>query len=118
MNSHHTQTTQFSWSALSKALPPSAARINTFFHVLDAFFEFQEGCMSARIWGVYPLITSDKQYEDIFCLTMCFFNLCYLVPIHFTCLEITATPFSCETSAVFAGLKNLTQLSFNIRVIG
>ncbi len=40
---HFAQTMQISWSTLSKVLPPSTARIYTFFHVLDAFFEFQEG---------------------------------------------------------------------------
>ncbi len=41
------QTTQFSPS-LSKAPPPSAAQIDTFAHVLDAFFECQEGGTKAN----------------------------------------------------------------------
>ncbi len=46
---HYTQTMQFSRSALSQAPPPATARIDTIFHVLDAFFEFQEPTFS------YPL---------------------------------------------------------------
>ncbi len=45
---HCTQTTQFARSTLSKAPPSSAAQIAKFFHVLDAFFEFQGGGTSAK----------------------------------------------------------------------
>ncbi len=47
-NNRYTQTMQFSRTTLSKAPPPNAGRIDTCFRVLDAFFEFQEECMSAK----------------------------------------------------------------------
>ncbi len=40
---HYTQTTQFSQSTLSKAPPPSAARTDTFFHIVDVFFVISGG---------------------------------------------------------------------------
>ncbi len=40
-----------------------------------------------------------------FMVLLCnFFNVWNLVTIHFNCLEMTSTPFSCQTPVVFCGL--------------
>ncbi len=43
---------QVSRATLSKAPPPRAARIDTFFHALDAFSEFREGCTLTKTLGI------------------------------------------------------------------
>ncbi len=82
-------------------------------HGVSDVFQNNLACRGFRIQ-----ITSDKLHEGILMVFLMYFLFLFESQSLFTTIiwDMIATSFSCETPAVFCGLKNFTGPSIGVRV--